>query len=151
MVRMTRRSAFTLVEILIVVVILAILAAAVIPQFTDSTQDAKDSTSIFNLQTFRSQIAVYKAQHGGQPPNGATAALITDQFTKKTNVDGTTTGTPTLGPYLQAIPHNPKVLDPAKQNLLKVVTSDPTADDANYGWIYNSTNGNIFSAADITK
>ena len=151
MARMTRRSAFTLVEILIVVVILAILAAAVIPQFTDSTQDAKDSTSIFNLQTFRSQIAVYKAQHAGQPPNGADAAAITLQFTNKTNVDGTATGTPTLGPYLQAIPHNPVIVDPAKQNLLKVVTTDPTAADTAYGWIYNKTNGNIFSAADITK
>lgn len=151
MARMTRRSAFTLVEILIVVVILAILAAAVIPQFTDSTKDAKESTSIFNLQTFRSQIAVYKVQHGGQPPNGATAALVTDQFTKKTNVDGTTTGTPTFGPYLQAIPINPVIVDPAKQNLLKVVATDPVAPDTAYGWIYNNTNGNLFSAADITK
>lgn len=151
MVRMNRRSAFTLVEILIVVVILAILAAAVIPQFTDSTQDAKNSTSIFNLQTLRSQIAVYKAQHGGQHPNGADAAAITLQFTSKTNVDGTMTGTPALGPYLQSIPANPAIVDPTKQNLLKVVTIDPTANDTAYGWIYNKTNGNLFSAADYTK
>ena len=146
---MTRRSAFTLVEILIVVVILAILAAAVIPQFTDSTQDAKDSTSIFNLQTFRSQIAVYKAQHGGQPPDGADAAAITLQFTAKTDVNGDAGGT--LGPYLQAIPRNPVITDPAKQNLLKVVATDPVAADTNYGWIYNNITGNVFSAADITK
>ena len=35
-----RRSAFTLIEVLIVVVIMAILAATIIPQFTDSTKDA---------------------------------------------------------------------------------------------------------------
>ena len=35
------RSGFTLVEILIVVVILGILAAIVIPQFTNATQDAQ--------------------------------------------------------------------------------------------------------------
>ena len=40
-----RRSAFTLIEVLIVVVIMAILAATIIPQFTDSTKDAKASTA----------------------------------------------------------------------------------------------------------
>ena len=149
--RMSRRSAFTLVEILIVVVILAILAAAVIPQFTDSSNDAKLSTSLFNLNTLRSQIAIYRAQHGGLVPTGADAAAITTQLISKTNSDGTTTGTPTLGPYLQAIPYNPAVVDPTKQNLLKVVTIDPTANDAAFGWIYNKANGNIFSAADYTK
>src|SRR5690606_30462230 len=43
------RSGFTLVELLIVVVILAILAAAVIPTFTDSTTDARASTALTNL------------------------------------------------------------------------------------------------------
>ncbi len=149
--RMSRRSAFTLVEILIVVVILAILAAAVIPQFSDSTNDAKNSTSLFNLNTFRSQIAIYRAQHGGLNPTGADAAAITAQLVGKTNADGTTTGTPTIGPYLQAIPNNTAVVNPAVQNLLKVVTADPTANDAAFGWIYNKANGNIFSAVDYTK
>ncbi|MGI8980458.1 MAG: type II secretion system protein [Pirellulaceae bacterium] len=148
---MSRRSAFTLVEILIVVVILAILAAAVIPQFTDSTNDAKNSTSLFNLNTFRSQIAIYRAQHGGLNPTGADGAAITAQLTTKTNADGTFTGTPTLGPYLQAIPNNTAVVDPTKQALIKVVVVDPTANDAAFGWIYNKANGNIFSAADYTK
>jgi general secretion pathway protein G len=149
--RISRRSAFTLVEILIVVVILAILAAAVIPNFTDSTVDAKNSTSVFNLNTLRSQIAIYKAQHGGLWPTGVDAAAISLQLTAKTNPDGTSTGTPTLGPYLQAIPYNPAITDPTKQNLLKVVTTDPVANDTAFGWIYNKNNGNIFSAADYTK
>ena len=51
-----RRSGFTLVELLIVVVILAILAAAIIPTFTDSTSDAKASTALTNLNVLRGQI-----------------------------------------------------------------------------------------------
>ena len=51
-----RRGAFTLIEVLIVVVIMAILAATIIPQFTDSTKDAKSSTVQFNLHTLRSQF-----------------------------------------------------------------------------------------------
>src|SRR5436190_21637175 len=87
------RSAFTLVEILIVVVILAILAAAVIPQFTDSNGDAKLSVMVHNLRALRSQISVYQAQHVGSSP---TSNMIT-QLTSQTNADGSTTGTPTLG------------------------------------------------------
>jgi prepilin-type N-terminal cleavage/methylation domain-containing protein len=40
----TKRSGFTLVEILIVVVILGILAAIVIPQFTEASTEAKLSS-----------------------------------------------------------------------------------------------------------
>ena len=148
---MTRRNAFTLVEVLIVVVILAILAAAVLPQFTDLSAEARNSTSLYNLNNLRSQIGVYRAQHGGLNPTGADAAAITAQLVGKTNADGTITGTPTFGPYLQSIPNNPATIEPAKQNLLKVVTTDPTANDADFGWIYNKTNGNIYSAADYTK
>lgn len=45
---------FTLVEILIVVVIMAVLAAVVVPQFAGSTDDAKRSTAEFNLGSVRS-------------------------------------------------------------------------------------------------
>ena len=128
--RMSRRSAFTLVEILIVVVILAILAAAVIPQFTDSSNDAKNSTSLFNLQTLRGQIAVYKAQHGGLVRPEPMRRRSLPCSWQKSDANGTsnpTTGT--LGPYLQVIPNNPATVTPANQNLLKVVTADPTAND----------------------
>ena len=51
-----RRSAFTLIEVLIVVVIMAVLAATIIPQFSASTEDAKTSQLSFNVHTMRSQI-----------------------------------------------------------------------------------------------
>lgn len=99
-----KRKAFTLVELLIVVVILGILAAVVIPQFSDASTDAKFSSLATNLATMRGQIELYKLQHNGAYPAMAT---FTAQMTTKTNADGTTTGTPTLGPYLQRVPTNP--------------------------------------------
>ena len=66
------RKAFTLVEILIVVVILGILAAIVIPQFTNASQDAQVSAIKSQLQTVRSQIELFRVKNGSGELTGAT-------------------------------------------------------------------------------
>ncbi len=62
------RKAFTLVEILIVVVILGILAAIVIPQFTKASEDAQVGNVETQLQTIRSQIELYRVRNNGSLP-----------------------------------------------------------------------------------
>jgi general secretion pathway protein G len=110
--RNRRTSGFTLVEILIVVIILGILAAIVIPQFTNASQDARKNSLTSQLQTIRSQVELYKMQHLDKLPP-ALAAGSTDgavcwaDMLVKTNADHSTTGTPQFGPYLQAPPVNP--------------------------------------------
>ncbi len=92
---------FTLVEILIVVIILGILAAIVIPQFTNASQNARESSLQSTLQTLRSQIQLYKLQHGDALPD-----LITD-WTPLTQPSQWGTPQQSYGPYMQAIPSNP--------------------------------------------
>jgi general secretion pathway protein G len=99
--KMKARSGFTLVEILIVVVILGILAAIVIPQFTDASTEAKTSSLMTDLQTMRSQIELYKIQHNDQLP-GAGTASFQDALTGTTDINGAAGGT--YGPYVQQIP-----------------------------------------------
>jgi general secretion pathway protein G len=65
---MKAKSGFTLVEILIVVVILGILAAIVIPQFTEASTEAKTSRLCTDLQSVRSQIQLYKIEHNDNFP-----------------------------------------------------------------------------------
>jgi len=114
---------FTLIEILIVVIILGILAAIVIPQFTNASTSAKQSALSSTAQTLRSQVALYKLQHTDKMPGiGAaatgTAFMGTSQFwtdmTTQTDETGapwtgsaanTTAGGP-CGPYMQSIPAN---------------------------------------------
>ena len=108
-----RNYGFTLVEILIVVIILGILAAIVIPQFSDASSDAKDSSLASNLRALRAQGELYKAEHGDVYPwEDADGALDSDdeimrKLTTMTTVDGEADGT--LGPYMQSVPLNPFV------------------------------------------
>jgi prepilin-type N-terminal cleavage/methylation domain-containing protein len=135
---MHRRSAFTLIEVLIVVVIMAILAATIIPQFTDSTKDAKTSTAKMNVATLRAQIQLYRTQHTGLNPSADLSEL-----TKTTDVSGTpgTGATFVYGPYLRQIPVNPFT----NLNTVTTTATDLTAAPAGTGgWIYNPTTGNIW-------
>ncbi|MFN9974147.1 MAG: type IV pilin protein [Phycisphaerae bacterium] len=63
----TVRKAFTLVEILIVVVILGILAAIVVPQFTNATQDAQAGNIKAQLDTLNNQIELFRARTNNYP------------------------------------------------------------------------------------
>lgn len=135
-----RRSAFTLIEVLIVVVIMAILAATIIPQFTDSTKDAKTSTVQFNLHTLRSQIQLYRTQHSGTAPGATLAELLAS--TDASGTTGTGANFP-YGPYLRQIPVNPY----SNSAAIKVITNDPAAAadvTGTNGWLYNTTSGSIF-------
>ena len=51
-----RQSAFTLVEIMVVVIILGILAAAIIPQFIGTTDDAKVNTAKSDISTLENAL-----------------------------------------------------------------------------------------------
>ena len=115
------KRAFTLIEILIVVVILGILAAIVIPQFTDASEEAMTSSVRSQLQTVRSQIELYRVKEGALPP----AAIFTDAA-----------GLVALD-YLQAAPANPFVADAA------ATAVGLTASTA-VGWVYEA-DGDFFA------
>jgi len=133
-IRKTSRKGFTLVEILIVVIILGILAAIVIPQFTSASEDARKSNMKSQLQTLRSQLELYKLQHRDTPP--ALADFWTKMTTKTLEDGGVPTGAPgedTFGPYLQNESVNP----------LTNSSTVAAAAAANVGWVYDATAGTI--------
>jgi general secretion pathway protein G len=140
----SRRHAFTLIEVLIVVIIMAILAATIIPQFSSSTTDAKKSSLKFNLQTVNTQIQLYQQQHNGKLP---TFAAFTDQMTKPTDVTGATTGT-TLpyGPYLQGqIPANPYSGSSTVVGVATAGTVPTAVVTGGAGWQYDETTGGFYA------
>jgi len=105
----TVRKGFTLIEILIVVIILGILAAIVIPQFTNASEDAKNSSVASQLQTIRGSVELYKLQHGGLYPTAAgdvATGIDWTKMTSKTLETGVVDAAGTFGPYLQQTPIN---------------------------------------------
>jgi general secretion pathway protein G len=136
---MRSKRGFTLVEILIVVVILGILAAIVIPQFTEASTEAKLSSLCSDLQTVRSQIELYKVQHNDAMPGLATGVTFVQALTEKTDVAGSMSGTDDYGPYLQAMPKNP-FNDLATAEVEAV---DTGLGAGNCGWHFNTATGNF--------
>jgi prepilin-type N-terminal cleavage/methylation domain-containing protein len=65
------KAGFTLVELLIVVIILAVLAAIIVPQFSSATIDAQESALDANLARMRSAVELFQAQHANLYPGGA--------------------------------------------------------------------------------
>jgi prepilin-type N-terminal cleavage/methylation domain-containing protein len=142
---MAAKKAFTLVEILIVVVILAILAAVVLPRFSNATAIARASMLADDLRIFRMQAQIYKSQHCECPPGFLTynqsgsgdIDVLARQLTMVSKVDGNTAAvnTPgyTFGPYLREIPEDPV----NGMRTVQVVTPGalPGADDS-HGWLY---------------
>lgn len=115
--RSTRKHAkgFTLVEILIVVIILGILAAIVIPTFSNASGDARKSSLLSQLQTLKSQVELYKLQHKDRYPTTdgtLNTAWNWDLLTTTTDSTGAVaTTTESFGPYLPAKMINPVVSD----------------------------------------
>ncbi|MBN2457039.1 MAG: type II secretion system protein [Sedimentisphaerales bacterium] len=147
---MKSKSGFTLVEILIVVVILGILAAIVIPQFSEASTEAKESRLRNDLQTVRSQIELFKIQHNDVLPGQGTGSTdFATDLTTYTMVDGTpaTTQAPgdgVYGRYLQAIPTNP-------WNDSNDVREDGAAAGANSdGWRFDTTTGTFQADDDLS-
>ena len=154
---------FTLVELLIVVIILAILAAIIIPQFTAATDDATQSAYDTNIANIRSAIDLYRQQHGDYPgavlstgagcpagsANVAGAAgepAFLAQLRNYTNAAGVAcTGTDATfryGPYLKDdLPNNP--LGAVPNNSVTVITTGilGMTSDGNDGWKFDSVTG----------
>ncbi len=117
------QDGFTLVELLIVVVILGVLAAIAIPQFSASTDDSKAAALDATLSNLRTAIELYYQQHGSYPSAVAaggsfgainTEAAFRDQLVNYTSAAGAASATKDTttykyGPYLKksTVPADP--------------------------------------------
>ena len=131
--------AFTLVEILIVVVILGILAALVVPQLANASQSARSSNLKSSLQTIRAQIELYHAHHDSTYPTLNQLSNAWNVLTSQTDKNGNP-GTD-FGPYILKMPVNP------------FENSETVADTAasGVGWVYDEATHTVYGVISADK
>jgi prepilin-type N-terminal cleavage/methylation domain-containing protein len=154
-------AGFTLIELLIVVIILAILAAIAIPQFSATSADAQQAALDANLATVRNSLEQYRAQHTGNVYPGANATdggtcsatkgkgtagtllAFQEQLSMPSDAAGNTCSladnTYRYGPYLrQGIPVQPidNKADVAFTNTGAAIVADDTT-----GWAFDAKSG----------
>jgi general secretion pathway protein G len=150
-IKQSSRCGFTLIEILVVVVILGVLAAIVVPQFSQSSDDARLVSTVQSLQSLRGQIERYRNQHNGRLP-GATCdssddTIFRDQLTLPTNEVGATgpLGDPNFpnGPYVHSqLPANPFNHSRRVQNVAMFPATAPGGETtADPGWVFERSTG----------
>jgi len=104
--------AFTLVELLIVIIIIAVLAAIAIPRFSDSALKAKEATLRANLKLIREAGDRAEADTGVVVPVSALMNATAPASGWRRQAMNTSWSTASViastwkGPYLHAIPFN---------------------------------------------
>ena len=148
------KKAFTLVELLIVVVILGILAAMTLPRFHSYTVQAKEAAVKDSLRILRNTIEIYTAEHNGVPPgylNGNTDSSPTElifwlQLICATNSGGqiAMAGADDFecGPYLSDHANN-AVNGLTTVSMVSNEASFPEAPPENVGWVYQASTRTI--------
>jgi prepilin-type N-terminal cleavage/methylation domain-containing protein len=163
------QAGFTLVELLIVVIILTVLAAIIVPQFTSATIDAKEATLDANLARLRSSIELFHAQHaniypgavdttGGSCPSGGAAGTGTansaqalmDHMLMYSDANGKTCSigdtTFKYGPYVRKGFPNDSLTGKGgvAADITVTSTGAPLApSSASGGWAYDSKSGQL--------
>lgn len=131
--RKRRLGAFTLVEILIVVVILGILAAVVVPKFASATQQAQETATLDQLQRIRRAMAVYFVRNNSQYPQVTAGSGTWGQLV------GVGSG------YLKDPPINNYVGGP-NAGVIRIGNSADGSFVTTHGWVVDPATGNVWAA-----
>ncbi len=134
---MKTKKGSAVVEMVAVVVILGVLAAIVIPQFTETSEDTKTSSLHTDIQWMRSMIELYKIQHGGNLPGFGAASFI-QALTGETDHTGAVGDH--YGPYIDKMPVNAFTGLNTVRFESGAQYEVPVA-KATHGWVFNITTG----------
>jgi type II secretion system protein G len=147
----TRRG-FTLIELMIVIIVIAILALIVIPKLASASRKAKESTMRANLNMVRNALEQFQSDTGYYP--NELEDLIKSTGSK--GYDGSATvdvATTYKGPYMRqqggigtnnGIPKNPFITSAAAETPGTAAPASATTPSTAAHWVYDKAAGKIW-------
>ena len=165
MYRKRKSKAFSLVELVIVIVILGIIAAVAIPRISSGSRNAGESALRADLASLRNAVDWYYGEHNNKFPaqvgDGTNAAdtegALINQLTMYSDAAGAVSADKNplfpFGPYIRGdFPRLPLGANKGKAtvtvlNQAAALTATPA--DGN-GWVYNTQTGEVIANADDT-
>lgn len=130
-----REQAFTLIEILVVIIVLGILATIIVPKVGTAADEARRAALASDLRTVREQMELYRLEHGGSSPTVLTEGA--NQLTARSLSDGTVDPAGKCGPYLHSLPTNPF----NGKATAEVENGTAGLGDGSHGWHLDSSTG----------
>lgn len=125
------RAAFTLIEILIVVVILSLLAAIVVPQMVGAQEESQVNATLYDLGKIRRHIVVYRSREDAFP-------TIEEGDGTWGEIVGDTTS------YLMSAPVNSYVGGENRRVIAYGAVPD-AAYQTDHAWIYDANSGRVWA------
>jgi prepilin-type N-terminal cleavage/methylation domain-containing protein len=146
------RPAFSLVELVIVVVIIGILGAIALPRVTSAGDRARASALQASIAELQKSVDHYSAEHlersPATEPDGSTSIAglaIARRLMRRTDDFGVVSAAGVYGPYIRTWPLNP-------YNDLATIRIDGAAAGANtHGWRYDSASSRIEADHKVTS
>lgn len=82
------RRAFTLIELLLVLVILAVLAAVVVPKFTNRSEQARQAAAKTDVANMETALDAFEIDNGRYPTSDEGLAALLEQPSNLSNWKG---------------------------------------------------------------
>ena len=152
---MKSRRGFTLIELMIVIIVIAILALIVIPKLAGASKKAKESTMKANLAMIRNALEQFQSDTGQYPKTLEDLVVDGGATSTAKGADDTSVAATYKGPYLRqqggignnkGIPKNPFITSDIAEVAGTAARATAT-DPAGAHWIYNKANGKIWPNA----
>jgi general secretion pathway protein G len=137
------RRGFTLVELLIVIVIIAVLAAIAIPKFSNSNLRSRESSLKSDLKVCRDAVNSFYADTSAYPASLSALSATTAPATglDNTGAQYSITASNWHGPYLLSIPN-----DPISGNAFNYSTTSGSVGNVTSSASGNASDGTSYSS-----